>query len=407
MGAPQSLLTTVNVQQHSAWDVNVVSDVKGFAALEDAWNRLADQSVNAHPFCSFDWMWSWWNAFNTGRQLHILVARQRGVIQAIAPLMLVHGRVFGMPVRRLQSMSNEQTPRFDFLIGEHAGDAIQALWSSLRRHPSWDLLQLAEVPDAGPTLIELERLALDDDLPVGRWRSDASPYLTFHSGEADRYRRTVGRKHRSNVERLLRRLREAGPVELETIGQPDRLSAAMDDAVRLEASGWKDKVGTAIVVQPAVEKFYRALAHRQAAAGRLRLLFLKCADARIAFVYGLRQGNTFYMLKCGYDPEYARHAPVHLLCHLLFTQMRSRGLSTIDFLGANDEWKQRWTRRTTQHVWLYVFRDAWWTRLLCRTKFHLVPRLKQKPLYRSLLTRVRRRPLAGHAQMLDATEGLT
>jgi CelD/BcsL family acetyltransferase involved in cellulose biosynthesis len=325
-------------------------------------------------------------------------------VEAIAPLVRGRGRLFGLPVRRLQAMCNEQTPRFDFLVSDEAPGALEALWRTLRRDPSWDVLQLSHLPESGPTAGAIERLAAQAELPVGRWLSEASPFLTFDGGD-EAYKQAVGRKHRGNVERLLRRLAELGPVDLEVLSQPDEVDRAFDDALRLEASGWKDRMGTAIASQPRVTAFYRRLAERHAACGALRLLFLTSGGRRIAFVYGLQHRQDFYLLKCGYDPAYARHAPVHVLCHLLFTAPAAASLGTVDFLGGNDEWKQRWTRRTTQHVWLFVFRDAWWTRWLFRMKFELVPRLKEKALYRAVLTKLRGRSIAGRPHTLETSEG--
>ena len=53
-----------------------------------------------------------------------------------------------------------------------------------------------------------------------------------------------------------------------------RRRGAGDDALRLEASGWKLREGTAICSRPGVQRFYTLFAERAAARGWLRLLFL-------------------------------------------------------------------------------------------------------------------------------------
>jgi CelD/BcsL family acetyltransferase involved in cellulose biosynthesis len=303
-------------------------------------------------------------------------------------------------------MANIETPRFDFVIDRDAPDAMAAIWRFLQRKTAtWDLLQLAQLPADGPTTVELRRLISHHRWPVGIWNSDESPYISFPRGGEGVYERTVGRKHRSNVARLLRRLMERAPVALELVTGTDALQASLAEGLRLEASGWKIRAGTAIVSQPAVEQFYRSVAARFAMAGQLQLTFLKSGDQRIAFAYGIRRGSVFYMLKCGYDPAFARFAPMHVLCHLLFRNGGGRELSVVDFLGRDDEWKKRWTHRTRRHVWLYVFRDAWWTRLLCRTKFELVPHLKQKAIARALTAMLRDRLDRRQTQRLQPIEG--
>lgn len=380
----------------SHWRVDVITTEQGFAALEGEWDRLSARTPVDHPFATFGWMRCWWNAFGAGHELHIVVVRDGRELVAIAPLMLTRGRLFGLRIRRMESMANAQTPRFDLLVARGAEAAYAVIWDALRRDVvQWDLLQLAQLPAGTPTLDELARLADCRHLPTGRWYGDASPYLVFDNGDADTYQHVVSRKHRANMDRLLRRLSDVGPVELEVVGSPGQLKAAIEDGFRLEGSGWKNRAGTAIVSHGEVEQFYRALVSHHAANGELRLLFLKSGDQRIAFAHAVVRRGALYLLKCGYDPAFSHCAPVHLLCHLLFRNANVRSFGTVEFLGANDEWKRRWTRSTVQNVWLFVFRDTWWTRLLCRTKFELVPHLKQQPAYRALLSSLRRQPMPG------------
>ena len=401
----KSSAARVSSPAHGAWTIDVVSTNTGFLALAEPWNALMRRAAVDHPFCTFDWIRSWWEAFGGAHELHIIVVRRTGRICAIAPLMLTRGRLLGVPVRRLESMANIETPRFDFIVDREAPESLQVIWAFLRQDAvKWDLLQLAQLTADGPTMVELRRLIGETAWPVGIWKGDESPYIAFPSGGDGIYERTIGRKHRMNVSRLLRRLAEREPVELELVTGTGAVQAALAEGLRLESSGWKAQAGTAILSQPPVERFYRSVAVRFAMRGQLQLVFLKCGDQRIAFTYGIRRGSAFYMLKCGYDPAFARFAPMHGLCHLLLRDDGGRELSIVDFLGRNDEWKRRWTHRTMRHAWLYVFRDAWWTRLLCRTKFELVPRLKQKAVTRALTALFREHVDRRPSQQLQPTE---
>jgi CelD/BcsL family acetyltransferase involved in cellulose biosynthesis len=386
--------------------VELITRITSFLALAEPWNALMRRATVDHPFCAFDWMRSWWEAFGDGHELHLVVARRGGQVCAIAPLMLTRGRFLGVPIRRLESMTNTETPRFDFIVDRDDPDGLAAIWRFLQRDaPNWDLLQLAQLPADGPTMVGSRRLIGHTRWPIGEWKGDESPYVAFPTDGEEIYERAIGHKHRANVSRLLRRLLERQTVELELVTRTGALQAALADGLRLEASGWKTNAGTAIVSQPSVERFYRCVAARFAMAGQLQLTFLKSGDQRIAFAYGIRRGSVFYMLKCGYDPAFARFAPMHVLCHLLFRNKGGRDLSVVDFLGRNDEWKRRWTHRTKRHVWLYVFRNAWWTRLLCRTKFELVPHLKQKAVARAVTAMLRERAERRQPDRFQPTEG--
>jgi len=135
----------------AAWTIDVVSTNTGFLALAEPWNALTRRAAVDHPFCTFDWIRSWWEAFGDAHELHIIVARRTGRICAIAPLMLSRGRLLGVPVRRLESMANIETPRFDFVIDRETPEGLEAIWAFLRQDAAkWDLLQLAQLPADGP-----------------------------------------------------------------------------------------------------------------------------------------------------------------------------------------------------------------------------------------------------------------
>jgi len=363
----------------AGWHVERVTDARALAQLAPVWNALAERCGLDHPFGRFEWTRSWWEAFGRGHDLQVMVVKCGREVAAIAPLMLTRGRLWGLPVRKLESIGNDHTPRFELLVPPGNEDACDVLWRSLTHDSSgWDVLQLAELPVGSRTHQIVERLAEQSKWPVGRWQSDEAPFIDATT-VFDGFPASAGKKHQTNVRRQLKRLQETGVVDLEVVAGGDGLEAALDDAFRLEAGEWKIAERTAIISDPAVETFYRELAREYAAAGVLRLLFLRVNGRRIGFAFGVRHEDSFHILKCGYDVAHAKHAPVHLLCHLFLRQAPALGVKTFEFLGACEEWKLRWTDTAKTHVWLYVFPNAWWARLLHRTRFGLVPQLTRQP----------------------------
>ena len=54
----------------------------------------------------------------------------------------------------------------------------------------------------------------------------------------------------------------------------------------------------------------------------------------------------------------------------------------IDFLGAEAEWKNKWSSRVHPHHWLYIFRDTGMGHALRKAKFDWVPAAKRALLGR-------------------------
>jgi CelD/BcsL family acetyltransferase involved in cellulose biosynthesis len=114
------------------------------------------------------------------------------------------------------------------------------------------------------------------------------------------------------------------------------------------------------------------------------LNFLTLNGRKIAFDYSLQYKNKHYVLKPGYDPEFAPLSPYNLLCYMKLQDAFESGLSEYDFLGMKDDWKLDWTGTTRTHLWLYIFSDRLRTTLLHYAKFRLMPKLTRFRLFRML-----------------------
>lgn len=364
--------------------VEIISAYNSFLKLEQIWNRLVEEAGIDHPFLNYEWMRTWWECFGAGKELHILVVKEGGEVIAIAPLILSCERIYGFKVRCLRSLYNLHTPRCSFIVTRRPEEAYRAVWQSLASQKRlWDVLELHQLPAGSRTLEELLRLAAENGFLTGLWRSEDSPYVPLIGTWEDYFNKLDG-KHRSNLRNRLKRLSKLGQVELEEISSPAELDGALDDSFRLEAAGWKGEAGTAISCHPELRCFYTSLAKRAAQHGWLRLHFLTVNGRRIASGYSLCHKNKLYLLKPGYDPQYAPYSPFNLLCYSVLRDAFQRALAEYDFLGDVAEWKMEWTKETRPHYWLYVFPNALYGRVLYLAKFQLVPRLRRQPLFLAL-----------------------
>jgi CelD/BcsL family acetyltransferase involved in cellulose biosynthesis len=375
------------------WTVEVVTEYSDFVGMEAAWNALVERARIDHPFLRHEWIRTWWDCFGQGQKLHIVLVRHRDELVAIAPLKLDHARIYGVTLRRLQFIFNVHTPRLDFILGRPSREAFLALWKYLSdRQGLWDVVEMHQLPEGSRTLDELRRMAEAAGCPTGIWRSDASPYLSLEGLTWDDYFASLPAKHRSNLRNRGKRLAKLGKVELEVLHGRRGLSTALEDGFAIEAAAWKGENRSAIRSDAEVRRFYTSLGPVAAQAGWLRLQFLTVDGRRIAFGYSLVYGNKMYLLKAGYDPAYSPYSPFNLLCERLLRSCFEEGLAEFDFLGADAEWKMRWTRTTRPHYWLYLFaRDAR-ARFVHWAKFRLASALREAPLARRLVEWARRAP---------------
>src|SRR5215469_8361832 len=85
-----------------------------FLELEHDWNALLPRSEADTIFLTWEWLWSWWNAYaKTGDRLHILAFRgENGDLDAIIPL-----------YRPIGSKLNVLSPRKLRFIGQGSADS--------------------------------------------------------------------------------------------------------------------------------------------------------------------------------------------------------------------------------------------------------------------------------------------
>jgi CelD/BcsL family acetyltransferase involved in cellulose biosynthesis len=286
-------------------------------------------------------------------------------------------RIYGVPVTSLRLLQNDHTPRTDFIIADRAEESYHAIWHWLRSgRERWDVLQLHQFTQSSPTIAAMTQFAEKEGLATGIWHSSNSPYLEL-AGSWDDYLGRLSAKFRSNIRNRMSRLTKLGEPTLEILRDRDAIEAGYADALRLEASGWKDREGTSICSDPAVQRFYTLLTERATEGGWLELIFLKVGDRRIATSYGSTYDGRLFLFKTGYDPEYATCSPFKLLTYFAIRHAYEQGLREVDFLGDSEPWKLEWTTTARAHEWLYVFSDTRRARLLHSIKFEWVPELKR------------------------------
>jgi len=368
MGAPSPVADAEELQ------VELVTDRASFLALEADWNLAVQQAGLPYPFLRHEWIRAWWECFGGDRELRIVLVRDGRGLVALAPLMLDRGKLYRVPVRRLEFLANIHTRLCDFVVTRRRAEACRALWACLLEQRDWDVLQLRDLPEDSVVLEQMPDLARADGCPTGRWASHACPQVPL-AGGWEGYLRGLRPKHRSNLRNRFRRLERMGAVERELVATAD--PGALDDALRIEALGWKGRAGTAVRSQPEAERFYRRLAEEASARGWLRLHFLRVGGRRIAFQYDLEYGDRIYVLKLGHDPEFAPYSPQNLLCALVLEDGFNRGLSSYEFLGKREPWKMDWARDARPLDWLFVFRNHARGRLLHGVKFRVLPWLRQ------------------------------
>jgi CelD/BcsL family acetyltransferase involved in cellulose biosynthesis len=310
-------------QPSAAWD-----------AIAEEWDALADR-VEADPFARPGWFAAHHRAFGAGA-LVVLTIRRDGTLAALAPLQRERWR--------LASPTSWHTPFYAPLAD--SPEALAALADAVvaAARPQ---LEIAFIVDGTPELDALRAAAATARCRTRTFLLERCPYVVL-AGTYEAYEQRLTGKRRANLRRLRRRLEDRGTVAVTVHRGADELERLLAEGFAVEASGWKgaEGTGTAIVEEPATERFYREVAAWAADRGWLRLAFLRLDGRPLAFDFAIEAQDVHYLLKTGYLAEERSAGPGVLLRREMLARAFETGLRRYEFLGDHVDWKREWTDDT-------------------------------------------------------------
>ena len=203
-------------------------------------------------------------------------------------------------------------------------------------------IRIERMPADSPTVAALERAFRRPGLlvrrPVGSYpvvQLDPS----WHEPESH-----LNAGRRSDMRRALRRAQQLGTVRFDlTPPTAAELPARLEQALVVEAAGWKSTEGTAMLVDPQCGRFFRSYAAAAARQGIVRLNLMFIDSTPVAMQLAIEVGNRLWLLKIGYDERYARCSPGNLLLIESLRDSATRGLEAVEFLGRSEPWTSIWT----------------------------------------------------------------
>ncbi len=268
--------------------------VGDIAALAGEWDALALRT-DAPPFARPGWVRVWWVTFGRG-ELRIVTLRRNDELVAVLPLAYRHGL--------WHSCSNVHSPVFDGVSAEP--EDLQVLLGAVLDQRGRGLI-LTELDSNG--LVAAAARAVDGD--KGRLvvlNRTSSPYVD-QSQDWEEFEKSMSRSRRRNVRKRRRSLDELGEVTIEAVDGTGDVKAQFEEFVRLEGTGWKVDMGTAVRSQPATRTFYEEVVSWAAETNLLRLSFVRVEGRGIATSLMIDDGRHRYQLKVGFDDEYAQYYP--------------------------------------------------------------------------------------------------
>ncbi|HET9656845.1 MAG TPA: GNAT family N-acetyltransferase [Kineosporiaceae bacterium] len=319
--------------------------------LARAWDRLA-VAAGAPPFLRPGWVELWARCFADGRELCVAALRTDGRLDAVLPLL--RGRATGGAAA---SPTNADIPGFDAVVASPS--AAEALARGLLSHPDgpnrYDLRFMA----SDGALAEAIRISAAErgDVRAVSALQRRMPRVDVSAGWPE-VSQAWSPSRRKTLRRRERRLGERGRMDVEWhLGGGDPVAERCEEGLRLEASGWKGRQGTATLARPRAERYYRGLLDWADRSGLLGVAYLRLDGRPLAAQLMLCQPPALYLIKSAYDEAFGEFGPGVLLLHrVLRSAAENPEIDVVEMLGEAEGYKLDFADGMTDQVHLQLFR---------------------------------------------------
>jgi CelD/BcsL family acetyltransferase involved in cellulose biosynthesis len=280
--------------------VRITSDPEELRALVPAWEALAAEAAEPNPFYEHWMLLPALEAYGAGA-FRCATVWDDGTLGALVPLRLER-RFRGLPVRAARSWGHRNMLNGTPLV--RAKSAVKCIAALLASSVA-PLLEFEWSSAGGPFYGALAEAATDAGLP---WLvTDAYTRAVLVRDRDPRARFNSNMKN--NLRRWQARLATAGKLAPVRLAPGDDIGAWTEQFIRLEASGWKGKAGSAIACRDDDRRFFTAViaeAHRR---GRLLFTGLDLDGKPLARHSMIVGGEGAFTFKIAYDEAHASSSP--------------------------------------------------------------------------------------------------
>jgi CelD/BcsL family acetyltransferase involved in cellulose biosynthesis len=308
--------------------VGLIVSREELAALEPEWREMLTGCSYAPVFLSPTWLRTWWSEFGANREMVLLSVRDEQRLVGVVPLMREGNRLsFAGDTGVCDYMD------FPCTSGREP-EVLSALFRSLGEEP-WNELALWAMREDSASLAALPAVAAEFGLTFAKEEEDVCPQIALE-GDFEAYVSTLDKKDRHELRRKLRKLPQAGEVELEVLESPADVEPAIDDFLWMLRESRHDK---AEFMTPQMESFFRRLVLNLAGESLIEMIFLKLGGKRTAAVLCFRGEGETLLYNSGYDPAYSGYSVGLLSKALALQRAIENGHKRFDFLRGHERYK--------------------------------------------------------------------
>ena len=294
-----------------------VSDAAGLRPLTSMpvgqWRALAERALEPNGYYLPSWELAV-DALASGRTgASALVSRSYaapdGARRLIGLMPVISmARAYKIPLPALVSAHPYGTLCTPPLDRNMARQAATGLLRAARQAGARALI-LRDISLDGATMKTLREVMLRDGLHPRVLQSQLRACLDATGEPEELLRDALGHKKLKELRRQRHRLAEHGAIHFDVARAREQVAAALEIFLKLEASGWKGKRGTALIQDDGDAAFVRRAAPALAETGQCEIVTLYAGDTPVAAGIVLRHHDRAFFFKLGIDERFAKFSP--------------------------------------------------------------------------------------------------
>ena len=277
------------------------------------WRALAERALEPNGYYLPGWELAV-DAYASGRTgASALLARSAAApdsanrLIGLMPVISI-ARAYKIPLPALVSAHPYGTLCTPPLDRDLAHEAAAGLLREARQAGAHALI-LREISLDGATMKTLREVMRQEGLQPRVLQSQLRACLDATNEPEKLLRDALGAKKLKELRRQRHRLAEHGAIRFDVARTREQVAAALEVFLKLEASGWKGKRGTALIQDDGDAAFVRRAAPALAETGQCEIVTLYAGDTPVAAGIVLRHQDRAFFFKLGIDERFAKFSP--------------------------------------------------------------------------------------------------
>jgi CelD/BcsL family acetyltransferase involved in cellulose biosynthesis len=299
------------------------------------WNETLSESSADCLFLTWEWLTSWWRHLKNDRTLHVIEVRDdtrpNGRLIGLAPLMNAGGRL------EFMGTGTAGSDYLDLIARRGSEDAIVEAVASQLEATGLNLRLSHVLP--GSLVLRLAERLNTRGYRIFKRPLNVCPFMPLPSSW-DAFLATLGKRHRENVRRRIRKLPEGAQFELTQT--EEQLLENFPRLIELHNERWDTRGGSDALQTAGMKAFHEDFTRLALQCGWLRLFVLKIEGRAAAAVYAFsRKGKALYY-QAGISPKYSDLSLGLVALALAIKHAIEEGATEYDFLHGDEGYKSLW-----------------------------------------------------------------